>query len=59
MSDENHLCHVCNEPVNLQTTSTDEDGKVVHGNCYVLRFSKERVTPTVQEIRIPPLGLAG
>jgi hypothetical protein len=53
MSDQNHLCHVCNEPVNLQTTNTDEDGKVVHENCYVVQFDDDGIMPT------PPSGSGG
>ena len=29
-------CSLCNEPVELETAKTDEDGKVVHEECYVI-----------------------
>jgi len=32
-----HLCAVCNKPVDLKTTKTNDYGKVVHEECYVLR----------------------
>ena len=34
-------CSICNEPVALETTKTDEAGKAVHEECYVLRLSKQ------------------
>jgi hypothetical protein len=34
-------CSICNEPVTLETTKTDEAGKAVHEECYVLRLSKQ------------------
>jgi hypothetical protein len=35
-----HACHICNETVNLQTAKTDENGKMVHEECYVQRILK-------------------
>jgi hypothetical protein len=32
------MCSLCNEPVELESAKTDEDGKVVHEECYVLRM---------------------
>ena len=29
------ICSVCHNPINLETTKTDEDGKPVHEDCYV------------------------
>ncbi len=34
-------CAYCNQPLELETTKTDEDGRAVHEECYV---SKE-ITP--------------
>jgi hypothetical protein len=31
-------CSVCNEPVELRIAKTDEDGKAIHEECYVLRM---------------------
>jgi hypothetical protein len=41
-------CSICNEPVELETGKTDEDGKAVHEDCYVLRMMrvKERTPPS-------------
>jgi hypothetical protein len=30
------LCSICNNPVRLETSNTDELGKAVHEKCYVL-----------------------
>lgn len=29
------ICPICNEPVQLTTAVTNEDGKAVHEECYV------------------------
>ena len=29
------LCPICNEPVELETSKTNEAGKAVHEDCYV------------------------
>ena len=39
-------CSICNEPVELITAKTDEDGKAVHEDCYVQRMMRlKEVTP--------------
>jgi hypothetical protein len=38
-------CSICNEPVDLKTAKTDEDGKSVHEECYVDRMRRDPVTP--------------
>jgi hypothetical protein len=30
-------CSICNKPVDLKTCKTDEGGRAVHEDCYVLR----------------------
>ena len=30
-------CSICDKPVQLETSKTDENGKAVHGECYVLK----------------------
>lgn len=41
-------CSVCNKPVDLKTTKTDDHGKAVHEECYVLRQAlKDATQPTV------------
>ncbi len=38
-------CIICNEPVRLQRANTDENGKIVHEQCYVDKVkSKFRTT---------------
>jgi hypothetical protein len=32
-------CRICNDPVLLETSKTDEYGQAVHEECYVLNFS--------------------
>jgi hypothetical protein len=33
------VCHLCKLPVSLETAKTDETGKPVHEECYVLHIS--------------------
>ena len=30
-------CSICNNPVNIEAATTDEQGKTVHRECYVLK----------------------
>jgi hypothetical protein len=32
------ICSICNKPVELLTATTDEDGKIVHEECHVLKM---------------------
>lgn len=32
-------CSICNEPVDLETAKTDECGRAIHENCYVLKLA--------------------
>jgi len=32
------LCGICNKPVDLEIAVTDQDGKPVHEECYVLKL---------------------
>ena len=36
---------ICNEPVELKTSKTDENGKTVHEDCYVRRMRLKEITP--------------
>jgi hypothetical protein len=36
------LCSLCNEPVDLRTAKTDEHGKPIHEECYVLQMQMTR-----------------
>jgi hypothetical protein len=38
-------CSICNEPVELETAKTDEDGKAVHEECYAGRMRLKEITP--------------
>ena len=29
-----HICWICNKPVDLETTKADDRGKAVHEECY-------------------------
>jgi len=39
------ICSLCNEPVELETTKTDESGKPVHEECYVIALKKKHFGP--------------
>jgi hypothetical protein len=43
---DKHICWICNKPVNLQTTMTDERGRVVHEECYVAVCGFNEATKT-------------
>jgi hypothetical protein len=38
-------CSICDEPVELETAKTDEDGKPVHEDCYIRRTRLKEITP--------------
>ena len=40
-------CSICNKPVDLETTKTDERGKAVHEQCYVLKHALLNATRPV------------
>ena len=35
------LCSLCNEPVELETSKTDENGNAIHEECYVVKVDVE------------------
>jgi hypothetical protein len=39
---ENSICSICNKAIVLETAKTDEDGKAVHGECYLRRLTALR-----------------
>ena len=39
-------CSICNKPVDLESAKTDDDGKTVHGECYVFRLAGSKLTNT-------------
>jgi hypothetical protein len=38
-------CRICNEPVEVETAKTDENGKAVHEDCYVRVLRLKKITP--------------
>jgi hypothetical protein len=38
------MCSECQQPVELGTARTDEDGKAIHPECYLLRLRMKRGT---------------
>jgi hypothetical protein len=38
-------CSICNEPVERRTSKTDENGRVVHEDCYVRRMRLKEIAP--------------
>jgi hypothetical protein len=47
------ICSLCNEPVELETSKTDENGRAVHEECYTLKMQSERT----EHIGISPMTL--
>lgn len=42
-----HLtCPICNEPVSLENSKTDEDGHATHEECYVAKVCKKDASET-------------
>ena len=37
-------CSICNKPVQLETSKTDENGSAVHEECYVLKLTLKQAT---------------
>lgn len=43
------LCAICDLPINLQTATTDDEGKTVHSDCYILLLKgKHTRTPPAE-----------
>jgi hypothetical protein len=38
------LCSICKKPIDLTVAKTDEDGKAIHEECYLLKFGLKRNT---------------
>jgi hypothetical protein len=34
------LCSICDKPVQLENSKTDEDGKAIHEECYILKLKQ-------------------
>jgi len=53
------ICSLCNEPVELETAKTDENGNAVHEECYALKMqpkSEKRVTTSPMTLSCPRCG---
>lgn len=37
-------CRICGKPVAVETSKTDEDGKAIHEDCYVLKVQLEHAS---------------
>jgi len=43
-------CSLCNKPVNLETAKTDDNGRAVHAECYILAIAaKLHASPRKQQ----------
>jgi hypothetical protein len=42
-------CFVCNKPVHLESATTDEQGRIVHGECYFLKIISAKPMRTNRE----------
>lgn len=40
-----HVCWICNKPVALETTKTDERGRAVHEECYIMVCAPKAAPP--------------
>jgi hypothetical protein len=36
------LCQICGKPVAVETSKTDENGRAIHEDCYVLKVKLEQ-----------------
>ena len=36
------LCRICGKPVAVETSKTDESGRAIHDDCYVLKVKLEQ-----------------
>jgi hypothetical protein len=47
-ADLEFVCHVCNEPIKLETDlATDENGRSLHGRCYTKQIKAEAAAEKV------------
>jgi len=45
------ICGLCDEIVKLETNKTDETGRAVHEECYVLKLRLHRATSAWNALR--------
>jgi hypothetical protein len=46
-------CSICNKPVDLETAKTDDEGQIVHGECYVAAMGLQRPGQPIKPMRPP------
>jgi hypothetical protein len=46
------ICSLCNEPVEIETAKTDENGDAVHGDCYVVKI-RPKTSQLCHALRFP------
>jgi hypothetical protein len=39
------ICSLCDEPVEIETAKTDENGDAVHEDCYVVKMRPKKSRP--------------
>jgi hypothetical protein len=40
------LCPICDKPLELETSKTDENGRAVHEHCYIQQLLASRIEST-------------
>jgi hypothetical protein len=45
-------CSICNEPVELETTRSNENGKAIHEECYVLKVHLKQATTPPERLTV-------
>lgn len=38
------LCRICGRPVAVETSKTDEDGRAIHEDCYVVKVKLDQAS---------------
>ena len=36
------ICYICKKPVSIESRTTDENGRTVHGGCYFLKITARK-----------------
>ena len=42
------LCSICDEPVELENSNTEEHGLAVHEECYVMKMQTEQTPKKIE-----------
>ena len=46
-------CPICNEPVSLESSKTDEDGQATHEECYVAKVCSKSFSGPTDDLKKP------